>query len=185
MKCPSCRKPITEPDARCPHCGLTLRKLDLRFGVAPKHFSYLTDRSLTLLPQNRAKLRTLLQLFRSKFPQSLFSVFVTELPLGTALSEYIFWLANRVQFSSVESTGENNFDLLLVIDLAAGEAGLAVGYGLENYLSEEVLRDVLEAGRSAFEAKDWSAGIERCVNRMMERMREISRAANKNDNVSF
>ena len=179
MKCPSCRQPLAEPVARCPHCRLTLRQLDLRFGAAPKHFSYLTDRTLTLSPQNGGKLRTLLQLFQSKFPQSLFSVFLTELPDGTSISEYIFWLANRVRFSSIDASGENNFDLLLVIDAAAGEAGLAVGYGLENYVGEEVLDDVLEAGRSAFEAKDWTAGIERCVNRMMDRMRKISRASNK------
>jgi uncharacterized membrane protein YgcG len=151
-----------------------LRQLDLKFGAAPKHSGYLTDQALILSAQSNNRLCRLLQLFQSRFPQSLFSAFLTELPARTPLEEYIFWLANRVHFSSGESIGENNFDLLLVVDAAGGEAGLAIGYGLESFVGEETLRDALAAGRAAFARQDWSAGIERCVDRMTESLREIS-----------
>jgi uncharacterized membrane protein YgcG len=176
MKCPSCRQPLPEPIARCPHCGLTLHKLDLQFGVAPKHSGSLTDAARKLSGPDRRKLKTLLQLFHRKFPQSILSVLLTELKPGTVIGEYTFWLANRVRFGWVESKGENNFDLLLVVDTAGGAAGMAAGYGLERRLAEDEMEAALEAGRSAFAEGAWAAGIERCVNQLMERMREILRA---------
>ncbi|HEY5036862.1 MAG TPA: TPM domain-containing protein [Chthoniobacterales bacterium] len=176
MKCPSCRQPVAEPVARCPHCGLTLHKLDLQFGVAPKHSGSLTDATHKLSAGDRRKLKTLLQLFHRKFPQSILSVLLTELKPGMVIGEYTFWLANRVRFGWVESKGEDNFDLLLVVDIAGGAAGMAAGYGLDRELAEGDLEAALEAGRNAFAEGDWATGIERCVNQLMERMREILRA---------
>ena len=176
MKCPSCRRPVTEPVARCPHCRLDLHKLDLQFGVAPLHFGPLTDSTLTLSTWCPRRLRRLLRLFHAKFPQSRLSVFLTELPAGTAIGEYTFWLANRARFGTIESTGENNFDLLLAVDIGTSAAALTVGYGLETQVTEDDLGGALEAGYSAFAARDWAVAIERCINSLMERMREISRA---------
>lgn len=176
MKCPSCRQLVAEPVARCPHCGITLHKLDLRFGVAPKHSGSLTDATHKLSKPDRRKLKTLLQLFHRKFPQSILSVLLTEAKPGTVISEYTFWLANRVRFGWVESKGANNFDLLLVVDVTSGAAGMTAGYGLERQLAEGDLEAALEAGRSAFAEGEWATGIERCVNQLMERMREILRA---------
>ncbi len=173
MKCPSCREALAEPGPRCPHCGLTLHKLDLKFGVAPKHFGAMTDRTLALPKPELRKLHILLELFQRKFPQSVFSVFLTEMPAGTALGEYTFWLANRVRFNTVEANGGKNFDLLLVVDVG-GAAGLTVGYGLENMLAEGELSAALEAGRAAFAEKNWTLGIERTVSFLMARMREIA-----------
>jgi uncharacterized membrane protein YgcG len=160
----------------CPHCRLSLRKLDLRFGVAPKHFSRLTDGTLKLSSGERRKLRSLLDLFSRKFPQTALSVFLTELPAGTTIGEYSFWLANRVRFSAIEATGENNFDLLLVVDVN-GAACLTVGYGLEKFVSEEVLRAALDAAQPAFEAKDWTSGIELCIAQLVEEMKTLVREA--------
>jgi uncharacterized membrane protein YgcG len=177
MKCPSCRRSVTEPVARCPHCRLDLHKLDLQFGVAPLRFGPLTDSTLTLSKLRQRRLLRLLHLFQAKFPQSSLSVFLTELPVDTAIGEYTFWLANRARFSTIESTEENNFDLLLAVDRGAGAAGLTVGYGLERQVTEDDLGAALEAGRSAFAARDWAGGIERCIHCLMERMRKISQVA--------
>lgn len=177
MKCPSCRQLVAEPVARCPHCRLSLHKLDLQFGVAPKHSGSLTDATDKLSRPDARKLKTLLQLFHRKFPQSILSVLLTELKPGTVIGEYTFWLANRVRFGWVESKGENNFDLLLVVDIAGGAAGMSAGYGFERQLAEGDIEAALEAGRSAFAEGEWATGIERCVNHLMERIREILRAA--------
>ncbi|MGH7938188.1 MAG: TPM domain-containing protein [Chthoniobacterales bacterium] len=178
MKCPSCREEMPPPPPpRCPHCRADLHKLDLKFGVAPKHFGPLSDRTLTLSRQERRKLQTLLKLFRRKFPQSTFAVLLADLPVGTSVGEYAFWLANRARFGAIESLGENNFDLLLVVDVA-GAAALTVGYGLEKLVPEEDLSAALEAGRNAFAGKNWSMGVELCVTHMMNRLREITRATN-------
>lgn len=156
--------------ARCPHCRLTLNKLDLRFGVAPRHFGLLADVAGQLPPGKQRKVQELLELFAKKFPQSIFSVYLTDLPAGTLPNEYAFWLANRARSNTAASVGPRNFDLVLVLDRGGG-AALAAGYGLENYLKEEDLGAALAAGREDFVAGAWAAGIGRCVDALTERMR--------------
>lgn len=174
VKCPSCRRPVNGPSPSCPHCRVSLRKLDLKFGVAPKHLGPITDPQVILTASERRRLTKLLALFHSKFPQAKFAVFLAGLPSGTVLSEYAFWLANRMRFSALEATGEANFDLLLVLN-TAGNAGLSMGYGLENLVPEEDLAVALGAGREAFAAGRWAAGIEHCVECLTERLRVLCR----------
>jgi uncharacterized membrane protein YgcG len=144
IKCPACAARLDMPAAICPKCKFSLPRLDTKFGTVPLHTSYLTDRAKSLTLEQLARLRESLQRFEVKFPQVLFSVFVTDLPDGSSIREFTFWLANRAHFSSVESAGAENFDLLLVIEPARRSAALTVGYGLEKYLTEDDLRDVLD-----------------------------------------
>jgi uncharacterized membrane protein YgcG len=183
MKCPSCRTTVTAPVERCPSCKFALRKGDAKFGRPPRHSRYLTDRTGRLLLSEMPKLRGHLELFEKKFPQSLFSVFITELSPGTPVSEYAFWLANRARFSSIEAIGSENFDLLLVIDAVAGTAAFTVGYGLEKYLSESDLEEILAAAVPAFRKGDFAGGILSCIDRTVKHMREIS-PQTKRENAS-
>jgi hypothetical protein len=50
-----------------------------------------------------------------------------------------------MHFSTPEAVRQNNFDLFLLLDIA-GQAGFSVGYGLENFVTEEDLSAALEAG---------------------------------------
>jgi uncharacterized membrane protein YgcG len=174
MKCPSCRTTVTPPGERCPSCKFALRKADAKFGRPPWHSRYLTDRTGLLLLSEMPKLRGELALFEKKFPQSLFSVFITELSPDASVAEYAFWLANRGRFSSLEAVGSENFDLLLVIDAVAGAAAFTVGYGLEKYLQESDLEDILASAAPAFREGDLAGGILICIDRTVQRMREIS-----------
>lgn len=173
VKCPSCRREIDGPVARCPNCRLTLHKLDLRFGVAPRHFGLFADPGDELPPGKQRRLNQLLELFGKKFPQSIFSVYLMEMPAGTTPNEYAFWLSNRARSNNAAAIGEKNFDLVLLIDVAGG-AALTAGYGFENYLTEEDLSAVLEAGQEAWAVRDWAGGIERCIAGMTERLRLAS-----------
>lgn len=173
-KCPSCRRPVDVPAPSCPHCHVSLRKLDLKFGVAPKHLGTVTDHEQILTSAERRHLTTLLRLFQRKFPQMIFEVVIAELAAGTSIGEYTFWLANRMRFSAIEAKGERNFDLLLVVN-TTGESGLSAGYGLENLVAEEELRSALEGGRESFAAGRWAEGIERCVDYLLERVRDLCR----------
>lgn len=173
MKCPSCNAPFSAPLPQCPKCKLTLRRLDIKFGALPRHTRFLTDRTGQLPLRGIADLRDLLRLFKRKFPQSLFSVFVTGAVQGGAISEYTFWLANRARFSSLGAVEGDNFDLLLGIDTHARAAALVIGYGLEAYISERDLQRALADAASAFYVGDYAGGIRNCVEFMMNRMRDI------------
>jgi uncharacterized membrane protein YgcG len=179
MKCPSCGAPFATPVAQCPKCQLSLRQLDARFGTVPRHTRYFTDRSGQLPLREIKKIRGLLEIFEKKFPRSLFSVFVTDHVQDGSISEYTFWLFNRARFSSIEGIEGDNFDLLLGIDLEAEAAALNIGYGLENYVTEDDLQAALAVGQSAFQAGDYFLGIRECVTFMMNRMREIAKKYEK------
>ena len=174
-KCPSCANPIAGAAPECPACKLSVRRLDLKFGALPRRARYLTDRSGRLPLRTIRMLRHELQIFERKFPQSLFSVFVTDQLRGGSISEYTFWLANRARFSSIEAVGAGNFDLLLGIDLSAGAAALTIGYGLEQYIGEDDLHAALAAAKDAFTAHDYALGIGQCIELMTDRMREAAR----------
>lgn len=177
MRCPSCRAELAEASPQCPHCKLTLRRLDTRFGAVPRHSLYVTDRSASLPLRDVTELRKLLDLFRRKFPQSLFSVFIMPRINGGTLAEYAFWLANRARFSSIEAKGAENFDVLLAIDLHTRAAVLQIGYGLENHLSENDLENALAQAASFFARNEIAGGVRACVDFMLERMREVVVAA--------
>ena len=54
-----------------------------------------------------------------------------------------------------------------------------MGYGLENYLTEDDLQAALAVAQDAFRAGDYPGGIRECVTFMMNRMREIARKHEK------
>ena len=168
---------MAEPAAACPHCNFTLRQLDPKFGTTPLHNRFLTDRAQSLTLEELERLRELLQGFENKFPQLFLSVFVTDLPDGTNIGEYTFWLLNRAQFSSVDSVGAQNFDLLLVIEPTRQSAALAVGYGLEKYVSEEDLHDVLVAAKPALRDEQLEGAIRICIEELTSLMSDACAAA--------
>lgn len=173
MKCPGCDNILETAVAQCPHCRLSLRRLDLKFGAVPLHTRYLTDRA-ELLPMTEVrKLRDQLRIFEKKFPQALFSVFIAELPVGN-VREYAFWLANRARFNAIDATGGANFDLLLVIDVSSKSAALTIGYGLSGYLHEADLDDALTAAYPLFRDGQMSEGISACITWLTDRMRNLA-----------
>ena len=176
MKCPACAAVLDAPAPACSKCKFTLRRLDTKFGMVPLRNRYLTDRAQSLMLDEIKRLRNLLHRFEVKFPQLLFSVFVTELPAGTSIREFTFWLANRAQFSSAEAEGAENFDLLLVIEPTRPSAALTVGYGLEGYLTEDDLQAALSAAEPELRDNQLERAIRICVDEMTRRLCDTSKA---------
>lgn len=174
MKCPSCGTPLAAPAPRCEACKFSLQRLDMKFGLVPRHSRYLSDRSGRLALSEMTTLREALRLFEKKFPQILLSVLVTELPVGSGVREYAFWMANRARFSSIEKTQGENFDMLLVIDLAAGEAALTAGYGLEPHITEEELALALQSLFDPLQAGNMAEAIQACLRTLTTILREDS-----------
>jgi len=184
MKCPACAAPLESPADSCPACKFTLRRLDSKFGTLPLRNRYLTDRARSLSLDEISRLRLELQRFENKFPQSLFSVFLTDLEVGSNVREYAFWLANRARFSSAESEAEENFDLLLVIDPKHGAAALTIGYGLEDYVPEEDLRETLAAAEPTLHKGQVERAIRICIDEMTTRLTRAARTAARASKVA-
>lgn len=153
-----------------------MEKMDRKYGKAPLHARYLTDRAERLAIAELKKLREELHVFTKKFPQLLFSIFITELPPGGQVSEFVFWLANRAQFSPTEARGADNFDILLVLDPATKTAALTIGYGLEETLSEGDLQRALEAAERSWLEGDLAGGLHACIDWLTHKLRDLSLA---------
>lgn len=177
MKCPSCAHLLDAPADRCPQCKFSLSRMDMKFGLVPAHSRFLTDRSGTLALEDMEQLRAMLRLFQKKFPQTLFSILITELESGMSVAEYAFWLANRAKFGGVDKALADNFNLLLLIDLAGNTAALTVGYGLEPYIQESDLQDVLDELARAMRSHDLAAGLRACIEFLTQRLRVLSAKA--------
>jgi uncharacterized membrane protein YgcG len=181
IKCPSCAALLDGAAPACPQCKFTLRQLDTKFGTVPLHARHLTDRASALTLEELRALRELMRRFETVFPQFAFSIFVTELPPGSSIKEFTFWLANRAQFGAVESTGAENFDLLLVIEPKRQSAAFTVGYGLEKYLGEDDLRGVLAAAESALRENELERAIRTCIEETTRLMRDTCKMAERID----
>ena len=175
MKCPSCLANLANPSPQCPHCQLSLPRLDDKFGAIPRHSALLTDLTGRIPEREARKLRRILATFHIRFPQSLFSVFLTR-QLSAPIAEYTFWIANRGRFGRFIADPGDNFDLLLGIDVDAGTAALVIDYGLEHYLTEEDLGRALADASAAFRVSDFPDGIRACVERLSERMKALADA---------
>lgn len=151
-----------------------MQRLDSKFGFVPAHSRFLTDRTGQLPLDEMNQLRAVLRLFQTKFPQSLFSIFITELPRGTSVTEYAFWMANRAKFSSGEKINEENFNLLLLVDLPGRAAALTVGYGLEPYVSEQDLKSILDDFANGVRDGNLAAGLRAAIDSTTRRLRELS-----------
>ena len=156
----------------------------MKFGMVPRHSRYLTDRTGRIATNEMAQMRAELRLFEKKFPQILLSVFVDEIRPGSSVTEFAFWLANRARFSSLEKKGGENFDLLLVIDLASKSAALTSGYGLERSVPEEDLQAALEALAGPLSAGDPAGGVRAMLEALIRRLRTLSRQAPKKPEAS-
>ncbi len=177
MKCPSCATSLPAPVARCPECKFSLQRLDMKFGMVPRHSRFLTDRTGRVPLSDVEQLRGQLRIFEKKFPQVLFSVFIDDLPKDTSASDFAFWLANRARFSSVEKKEGENFDLLLVIDLARASAALTAGYGLEPSVPEEDLQAALEQLAGPLRAGKVGDGVRALLEVLIRNLRARSQEA--------
>lgn len=151
----------------------------MKFGMVPRHSRFLTDRTGRIPMPEMSRLRGELRLFEKKFPQILLSIFVDELPAGTSVSAFAFWLANRARFNSLEKKQGENFDILLLIDLATHSAALTTGYGLEPYVPEQDLQKALDALAGPLRQDDIAGGIRACLEVLIRRLRALSKEARR------
>jgi uncharacterized membrane protein YgcG len=158
MNCPFCANPAFEGIETCSLCGFSLASLDRIFGAIPRLTPELCDNAQVFGPAHIKRLRTAMAAFHVRFPQSSFHIVTDNLPATTNLKAYAFWLFNRASLSSDLNRGAGNHDFLLTIDAANKRAALIVGYGLEPFVNNQHLDQVLAAAENSFAACQYFEG---------------------------
>ena len=159
VRCPACQAPLLEDSASCGQCSLTLERLDRALGVPPLISQPVNDFCDSLTRSVKRKLEVVLEGFEQRFPQLGAAVAFCVPPEGIPLGAYTFWMFNHNQAVSALEAGSSNRLVLIALYPERGTAACMIGYGLEPFLAATDLQQCLQAGSTAFAAKDWVSGV--------------------------
>lgn len=128
--------------------------------------------------QKRALFRTIAG-FEAQFPQVCAAIVTCHPPPGIPLRGYLFWLFNRSQIVTALENGGANRLILIGLDLEACQSACMIGYGLEPFLTEEVLVDALALADRPFSTGDVAGGVNVLLAKLAGRLRQVSEEAPK------
>ncbi len=174
MHCPYCHAPAFESQPQCTACGFSLDGVERLFGMMPAMQPGITDQADLLDAKGaRKSVEAAMESLQTAFPQLKISVVTVRLQPHQPLAVYAFWVFNRSGICRELDKGGKSRDLLLTVDAANGRASLMIGYGLEPFVSEQALSEILAAGATAFGQGDWTAGIVDVIAHAEQALREI------------
>ncbi len=159
MLCPVCQQALIEQAPACPHCQFHLSQADRFFGTVPVLDPLLNDLAQVLTARDERSIISVLEAKERRFPQMRFAVVITALPAGTLFPAYVFWLFNRGNLSPQMESGGMCRLVLLVLDVTSKKAVCMIGYGLEPFISREVVQAIAEASLPALQKSDYPTAI--------------------------
>ncbi|MFZ4764704.1 MAG: TPM domain-containing protein [Roseimicrobium sp.] len=135
----------------------------------------ITDAANCLRLQDRDFLNDELQVFRARFPQVFFAVFLGALPSSPKPSEIAFWLLNHAAFQPAEAGRLNEYAALLIIDPETKCAGMTVGYGLDPHLPPAKLRALVRRLRTPLWHREYAEAIHIAIRQLDKALRRVAR----------
>lgn len=176
IQCPYCRTPLVETSPACPNCQLDLDRANKVMGPVP----LLSGSGLTVLTQpldaagERPILRSI-HAFRRHFPQCRVNVLISRFPEEFPPASHLFWLFNSGGLSEGGHIRGKNRDILIGIDPFIQTAALIVGYGLEPFLEQDDLDQVVQGAAPRLQSGDLSGGVVSIIEGLSQLMESVSR----------
>lgn len=176
IQCPYCRTPLTEASPACPSCQLDLERANKVMGPIP----LLSGSGLTVLTQaldgagERPMIRRI-QTFHRRFPQCRVNILVARFPEAFPPASYLFWLFNSGGLSEAGHIRGKNRDILIGIDPFLQTAGLIVGYGLEPFLQQDALDQILAVAVPQLQSGNLSGGVLEIIDGLSHLMEDVCR----------
>ncbi len=164
MRCPFCSAPAYEGIGECPHCGFSLTKLDAIFGTVPRVTPGISDFASLFSDREKRKLQSALYHFHKRFPQVTLHIVTNRLRPGENLPAWAFWIFNRAGISRSVDVGGENRNALLCIDAENARAAIIVGYGLEPFVGEQHLQDVVASAANDYRGNRFFEGTQLAIN---------------------
>jgi uncharacterized membrane protein YgcG len=134
-----------------------------------------TDLTNSLSRSDQRALLRATAAFHRRFPQCraflLLKEFAPQFPLGF----HLFWIFNTAGLSGEAQKFGRNHDVLIGLDPAAKTAGLIVGYGLEPFLPQAALEQVIDSASSHIKKGKFATGLTTALDRLAELMEGICR----------
>lgn len=123
----------------------------------------LTDPERILNGREQGRVRKALRRYERQLPQLEFHVALLSVPAEIKVGCFAFWLFNGSGVCSDLHKGGLNFHSLLLIDTDHCRAHLSVGYGLEPFVREEELSQVLHQGAEALSGELYAEAVDAVV----------------------
>jgi uncharacterized membrane protein YgcG len=159
VRCPACQKPVDETSPACPQCHLSHAAIDRALGVPPAIAQTVVDLADCLTRSQTRRIMAELEALEMRFPQVRMNFITCNPPPNMPLQLYLFWVFNHNRtVSAVERGGENHL-VMVAVNPVTKAAACMVGYGLEPFVSQELLHQALEAARPALVAADYVAAV--------------------------
>jgi uncharacterized membrane protein YgcG len=173
MHCPFCQAPVFEAIAQCTSCGFSLDRVEAFFGEMPRLEAGVSDLAGLFRPGDARRIAEASARLHERFPQVTCSIVTTSLEPSQPLTAYAFWLFNRAGIFRDMQRGSKSRGVLLALDAANARASLMIGYGLEPFVSQEDLREIIDEGAPHFARQFWVEGIVTVLARTTARLSEI------------
>lgn len=171
VRCPACQILLSEHDAACQQCGLSLDAVDKLLGIPPNLQKPITDTQGALTFLARKKVEHCITEIERRHPLLHASVIFMNVPQQVSVGVYAFWLFNRGGLCSPVDKGGANHHVMLLIDPATSRAAAIVGYGLEPFVSLEALQLCLNEFAGAARTGSLAAGVAAFLAELDERLR--------------
>jgi len=163
MRCPYCQTLLQASTGDCPACRLSYPRTCTLLGAVPRMAPLLTDTTHTLASTEQKRIKRRITAIQRRFPQLVPQVVMHGFPAQHPYSMHVFWLFNAVDLAGSSHRGSANHSIMLAIDPDRGEAAIIPGYGLESFLTEDMLGRLLDLAAPAWAEKRWTDGIIRVL----------------------
>jgi len=173
MQCPYCQAPAFETQLQCAQCGFSLDTVQSFFGIMPRLLPGVSDLASLLHSRDHRRIEDATARLRARFPQVTFSIATVRLHPAQPLTAYSFWLFNRGGICREVNRGALSRDLLLTIDAESARATLMIGYGLEPFVSQSALQELIRPATTEFTAQRWVDGIISVIDRTAAALGQI------------
>ena len=168
MKCPECLEKIHDHAEECPHCGMTLERLEPNYeGIKLEVNDGVHDVAGVLGKDTRKQLKLAVQACEKQFVGVRVAVSFVALRNEQALEGYGFWLLNRGRFfrereeKSERVVGRGR--VILVVDVEGKRVGLSYGYYFDGFIREKENFDVLSTGHASLLEGEMLMGCEQIL----------------------
>lgn len=159
MHCPYCRTAVHESTPECPTCKMTISRISALFGPVPRFHPGLENTARLLFRREMAQLQFRLDELKHKYPQVVLHLIVHEFPVNYPFDLYLFWIFNVAGLSEESHRGGDNHDVMLAIDPVQKRVGFVFGYGLEPFVRQDAVEQLLALTEPVLKEKRWMDAI--------------------------
>ena len=184
MKCPECLQRIHDQAEECPHCGMTLTRLEPIFeGIKLEVNDGLHDVAGVLRQDSKKRIRSAVKTCEKQFVGVNVAVSFIALRNEQTIETYGFWLINRGKFfrGIVEQPDpeDGRGRVILVVDVEGKRVGLSYGFYFDGYIREKESFDVLSTGHASLLEGEIVTGSEQILDALKSLLKKAVTRARK------